>query len=388
MASKIRVGYVNPSYSLVRCVLNKCQDVDYVRIRPWRALRAKLARHHVPFLRSSQDEMYVFDGGMTWPPFRKYDLCHFFNDVSICLRGKPFITTFEQTVPRSVMPNSDLWKRCVESMLSNRCRRLIGFSDCARLQMELYCRQYGIEDIEKKLTCILPPQEQILSHEDVERRLNRGEHEIRFAFVGRNFWRKGGCEIVRALCRVRKHYPIRLFLVGDLFDKDFFDCDSRDSAEEIGKMIEQNRTWIDYHVSMKNREVLENFKSCDVGLLPTRGDTFGYSVLEMQACGLPCITTDIWSLPEINDDAHGWLIHVPKGANRQADVMTFGVERISEMIEDQLYSICMAIAGNPACISSKSLASLRQIAEAHAPAETGRRLKCIYEESIDTSHRS
>ncbi|MFW2788163.1 glycosyltransferase, partial [Acinetobacter baumannii] len=49
-----------------------------------------------------------------------------------------------------------------------------------------------------------------------------------------------------------------------------------------------------------------------IGLLPTWADTFGYSVLEFQACGCPVISTDVRALSEINNNDIGWLINVDK----------------------------------------------------------------------------
>ena len=198
MSCKLKIGYINPAYPVVRNILNKCRDVEYVRIRPYLAMREKVGRYF-PFLRPSRDESYVYEGGVTWPPFQKYDLCHFFNNISICRHGKPFLTTFEHFLPRLVNPMSDLWKRCIEAMQSDRCRRLIAFSDCARLHQNDYCEHYGIGGVAKKMTVLLPPQEMFVTEADVEHRFEtRGAGELRFAFVGHNFWRKGGGEMRRS----------------------------------------------------------------------------------------------------------------------------------------------------------------------------------------------
>lgn len=53
-------------------------------------------------------------------------------------------------------------------------------------------------------------------------------------------------------------------------------------------------------------------KNSHVGLLQTWSDTYGYSVLEFQACACSVITTDLRALPEINNNEVGWLIELPK----------------------------------------------------------------------------
>ncbi|MFS7491731.1 glycosyltransferase [Carnobacterium maltaromaticum] len=63
---------------------------------------------------------------------------------------------------------------------------------------------------------------------------------------------------------------------------------------------------------------MDLIRESDVGLLPTRQDTYGFSVLEMQAASIPVITTDIRALPEINNNSCGWLISVPKNKNGES----------------------------------------------------------------------
>ncbi len=63
---------------------------------------------------------------------------------------------------------------------------------------------------------------------------------------------------------------------------------------------------------MPNQQVLELLKTCDVGLLPTYADTYGFSALEAQSAACPVISTDVRALPEINNTEVGWLINVPK----------------------------------------------------------------------------
>ncbi|WP_125140102.1 glycosyltransferase family 4 protein [Clostridium transplantifaecale] len=46
-------------------------------------------------------------------------------------------------------------------------------------------------------------------------------------------------------------------------------------------------------------------------LLPTFADTYGYSLLEMQACGLPVVSTNVRAMPEINDNECGWIAKLP-----------------------------------------------------------------------------
>lgn len=62
-------------------------------------------------------------------------------------------------------------------------------------------------------------------------------------------------------------------------------------------------------------------KKSDVGLLPTWADTYGYSVLEFQACGCPVISSNTRGLPEINNNEAGWIINMPLTKLKEIDYM-------------------------------------------------------------------
>lgn len=381
--NNLRIGYINPAYPVVRNILNKCRDVEYVRIRPYLAMREKIGRYF-PFARPSREESYVYEGGVTWPPFLQYDLCHFFNNISICRRGKPYLTTFEDTIPRLVDPGSEIWKRCIESMQSERCRRLIAFSECALFRQRLYCQKHAVDGLDSKMSVLLPPQDLLGSAEQLARKRDRAFGQpIRFAFIGRDFWWKGGGEAVKVLNRIRTKYPVELFLVGDVDCCGCRHCDSTDRIDEMKNMIADNREWIEHYTSLPNEQVLEKLKKCDVGLLLTRGDTFGFSVLEMQACGLPCVTSDVWSLPEINGEECGWLLRVPKEEGRNARISKPGqYEEYVNSIADQFYEVCEQIVNNPLQIYDKGAAALLRIANCHDPKTFGLKLRQIYSESL------
>ncbi|MFH4294310.1 glycosyltransferase, partial [Acinetobacter baumannii] len=73
-----------------------------------------------------------------------------------------------------------------------------------------------------------------------------------------------------------------------------------------------NRKNIKIYSNVDNNKVIEMIREHHIGLFPTWADTFGYSVLEFQACGCPVISTDVRALSEINNNDIGWLINVDK----------------------------------------------------------------------------
>jgi glycosyltransferase involved in cell wall biosynthesis len=125
-------------------------------------------------------------------------------------------------------------------------------------------------------------------------------------------------------------------------------------------------------------------KTCDVGLLPTYADTYGLSVLEAQACGLPVITTDVRALPEINNADVGWLIRVPKNELGEALYSTLEErERLSLQIQSGLEAIVRNIVADPSVIYIKALKSLERIREMHDPTVYAQKLREIYQEALE-----
>jgi glycosyltransferase involved in cell wall biosynthesis len=141
--------------------------------------------------------------------------------------------------------------------------------------------------------------------------------------------------------------------------------------------------------SLPNSQVLEILKKSHIGLLPTYGDTFGYSVLEAQGCGCPVITTNIRAMPEINDNRRGWMIEVPKDRWGNGWLYTPAErEEFSYIIRENLYKIIDNIISHPRQIAEKGNRSLKHIAENHNPEDAARQLEHIYDEALGIKKHS
>lgn len=188
---------------------------------------------------------------------------------------------------------------------------------------------------------------------------------------------------MRALVELRKDFEIEAFLVGKFDHVDYASSWDVDSAYEMSKIFSENESWLHHYTVMPNEELLALAKTCYVGLLPTRDDTFGYSVLEFQACGLPCVTTDIRALPEINNDEIGWIVNVPKLSNGCADFSTpEKMRELSKAIEVGLVEKLREVLSNTITISEKGKLALANLKKNHSPGEHGHRLAKIYGEAL------
>ena len=367
------VGIVNPEYNTRRNILNRCFPVEYIRVRSFNSLFRKFNIRIGPGA--------AFWGGVHRKPFNRIDLYHFWNVICVTpSRKTPYITSFEDVVPR-YFNSQRAFNEGIRSLCSRQCRKLIAFSECAKMHQIKFNAQNNLSDLDKKVTVLLPPQDVLATSDDVKERDLDGC--IRFGFIGKAFFRKGGMAICKALARVRKEYPIELFVIGDIEYFDYAGNPTVDDCAAAYKFFEQHKEWAHYFKVLPNASVLELMKSCHVGLLPTRDDTFGYSLLEMQACGLPCITTDIWSLPEVNNSECGWVIHLEKNDLRQADYFSNDAIRVLDgIIEEGIYQACMDALSDREKIRQKGLKSLERIHRFHSPAAYSDALGKIYQEAL------
>ncbi len=372
------IGFVNPEYATRRNIIGRCPGYQYVRCRSFSSLLVKLQRKFKR--KKSGSSPYVYRGGAS-ENWTHVDLLHFWNNIALWPCRKPYVTTFESTLPRA-FPEGVLMEAGLRSLASPQCRRLIALSESARkLQMQFDAEKGIGEVVDRKITVLLPPQE-VLVDTDPEP-VSSQDNAVRFIFCGKDFFRKGGSEIVRALVTVRKDFPVEAHLIGDFNHVDYASSWKIDSADEMRGLFDDNSNWLHHYDRMPNAEMLELAKTCHIGLLPTRDDTFGYSVLEFQACGLPCITTDVRALPEVNNDEIGWLVKVPKKADDRADFSTpEKLRELSDTIEAGLIAKMTEALVNPGLIAAKGARALDNIRCRHSPEFFGERLGTIYKEAL------
>lgn len=152
------------------------------------------------------------------------------------------------------------------------------------------------------------------------------------------------------------------------------------NADELQKYFYDNRDWITWHKELNNEKILKLCKKAHVGLLPTSSDTYGYSVLEMQAGGTPVVTTDIMALPEINNEKCGWLVNLERrnDKNEILDDDEFR-EYSKEILYKELEPCLKQIIQKPESIEKKAIAAYRRIREYHSVVNYRKRLLELYQ---------
>lgn len=248
--------------------------------------------------------------GLFFNPFiNKNKEFHFFN--TILIGNNPFEVTFETTLPRLGKAPKWLYKLAINQLVKPNCKKIYALSKCAyNLQKEYLQNEWPkyYAKILAKMEVKLPYQEPIISDYS-EKKLP--PDQIIFTIVGADFFRKGGMEVLLAFDQLIPTHPqLQLNIVSTLNYGDYATNTTAADQKAALQIIQKYPKNIHHFPSLPNSKVIELYKNSHVGLLPTWADSFGYSVLEAQAAGCPCITTDIRALPEINNDDIGWVINL------------------------------------------------------------------------------
>ncbi|MFC1774402.1 glycosyltransferase family 4 protein [Pseudomonadota bacterium] len=396
-----KICYGRRQYPERRNIIGKISGCSYVLSRNYyshlyrvRNIIRKL-RLYPAYLHDIENKYYNFS-------LNSCDILHLFNAVSF---GKtPWVSTFETIIPRYKVSLS--WRytdgkkiqqdkqvrKAIKMLSSESCKRIIAISKCTAGMQEEFLSLFPDyrEPILNKLT-ILPPPQEVVNAITLENKMSREKlYPIRFMLVGHQFFSKGGREVLQVFQQGRSEndWPIELVIVSKLSTDSYASCTTQHDVRDVKNIIEANKDWVSYYPSLLPDEVLRLMESCDVGLLPSYAETYGYSVLEFQSKACPVITTNIRSFPEINNNDVGWLIDVPKQDNGEpkyqepGDKEIIDKESISTAISNGLYEIVGELVDNPELIGLKARNALDRILVQHSPEAYARSLVEIYSAAI------
>jgi len=302
---------------------------------------------------------------------------HLVNTIS--LSSTPWVVSYEHYLPRWNWNSSLGWKY----MAGRPCRKVIAISHWAhRFQETLLARHPDLsEDIRSKM-CVNTPGQRALIDRYEDKVLEPGR--ITFTFVGRDFFRKGGMEILEVFSQlIAERLPVHLTIVSPLIYGDYASCSTRADYDRAVTLIARMGNSVTLLPSLENAEVIQLLTRSHVALLPTYDDTYGFSVLEAQAAGCPVITTDGCALPEINNDTIGWLIGVPKDEhNVQLHRTAEERKTLSAYIRENLFHIVREICVDVSLVRVKGERALDRIRQEHALEDRAAFLETIYTEAL------
>jgi glycosyltransferase involved in cell wall biosynthesis len=389
------VGYRFDYYPYTRNIIGKVPGIEYRKAKDLfayvnagvRTLN-RLVNREIISTFDLNNQFYDFN-------LNKVDLMHLFNGISY--GHIPWVSTFETILPRfrNVVQRTHAsspgfvseWKlrRAFDALASNTCKQIIAMSGCAaNMQGELLAEFSSYrENIERKMVVMHPPQDVLVSQfTDKQIDLNG---RIKFMFVGNEFFRKGGREVVETIKKLKDqhHYDIELTIVSALRIDGYAVEVNPDAVQRMTAFFKENRDWINYIPRLPNSEVLDLMKQAHIGLLPTYADSYGYSVLEFQATGCPVISTNVRALPEINDNAKGWVIEVPKNRLGEAIYSTESDRLVlSEAIRIGLEKAVHEIFTDRSIIPIKSEQAILSIKSNHSTEAFSSSMRRIYLNAI------
>jgi glycosyltransferase involved in cell wall biosynthesis len=122
--------------------------------------------------------------------------------------------------------------------------------------------------------------------------------KFKFLYVGECSDRKGIFQLLESFVSLFKgNSKVELHIKSNT-DMIFY------NGDEIKKIIEENSNIL-WHISDEGHEkVLELYNDCHVYVYPSRADTFGMTLLEAMACGLPIISTSEPGATELIKDRY------------------------------------------------------------------------------------
>ncbi|WP_273208571.1 glycosyltransferase family 4 protein [Marinobacter subterrani] len=390
--SPLKIGHAARQYPEVRNIIGCVEGASYHLCRDY----FSLLRRFGPMLGGSPSSDRFFDHQFQFRDFglNRVDCLHLFNGINYS--NSPWVTTYETLIPRfrHVLKNhaSDTEQvrscrktlRAVSLLASEPCKALIALSDSARQIQGRFLEHFPEfkGTIEAKTVVLHPPQKPLVDTSEDLAFPHENNGRVTFMLVGHHFFRKGGMEVIDALAEIRQKgsKSLRLIIVSRLQPDSYASSSNEEDVKRVRSLIDKNGDWIEHHEVLTPDGVLEKMRTCDVGLLPSYAETYGYSVLEFQACGRPVITTDIRAFPEVNSNERGWLIPVNKREIWGEAYFRSDRDReaLSASIRNGLLNAFEDILANTDQIRRKGERALDHILSGHSPERFGQSLEALY----------
>jgi len=346
---------------IVKKTMDLCRIFDFIYF--------KLKNKSHPFFSNT-----FFDLGLN-----KVDLFHFFNSVS--LSNKPWIVTFENEIPRPYLRSRYLVKR----LTHKSCKKIIAFCDRAK-SIEIYLLDKYPEFKQKILDklIVLQPAQPLYVNSISEKDYSQ---PITFTFVGVDFFRKGGAEILRSTEKLKEEgFDFKINIVSQIKKGGWKDEHvTDDDIKKAKESIQRNKKHVTHYYSLPSAEIMNLFRQSHVGLLPSYGETYGYVVLEAQACGCPVITPNMPPFEEFNKDEFGWLIEVPLKARNgtfDSDLSGENLALFQNAMFSGLYRAMKEAIENKELLKEKAERVIEHIKKDHSPEERADFLENIYRSAL------
>ncbi len=219
----------------------------------------------------------------------EYDLVH--SAQSLLDTNLPYVVDFEHAAVfcgynQYGLESPGFANALKKHLLNPKLSKIIPWSNASKDSLLNFVKGKDLEEkVEVVYRVITPPKKN-------EKKTHEG---INFLFVGYAFFEKGGIETLLAFDRISEKYDCHLTVVSYV-------------PEEIRSKFSKNPK-ITILEPQPFEKIVELYKSSDVFVFPTHYDTFGMVILEAFSYGIPAISSDHFSIPEIvEQDVTGLLV--------------------------------------------------------------------------------
>ena len=160
-------------------------------------------------------------------------------------------------------------------LLDKKLKKLLAWSDAARKSLTNFLKN---EEVAQKVETFYPVMAPA-------KRIPRTSSSFNFLFIGNRFYEKGGYESLLAFEKLADDYNCHFTAIGDI-------------PQEVYTRFGGSRK-----ITMLQRvpyeKVVEFYSNSDVLVFPTHFDTYGFVIPEALSFGLPVISVDSFSTPEL-----------------------------------------------------------------------------------------
>ena len=402
----MNIYYINNNYPENRCVIDKVPECSYIPLASASVVYSiKAVIEKIQHAFAHRYSQYLGEKTLScyWL-LKRRGIIHTFNS---CISGKnKWCATFETVLPRTNYTRTGMSDISAIDKWTLKQFKLLAKDNCLgcmALSQATYERQMSaleaikdfmtneeIECIRNKTHILHPPQELLVTQDEIVNKFDSCD-VLELIFVGHDFFRKGGKELVDCLLEYKKQSnanesylcvadrKIHLTVVSCMNYGDYASHATETEMLQYKSLLE-NELWITFFEKLSNDKVLELCKKAHIGLLPTFADTYGYSVLEMQACGCAMLTTDIRSLPEINNESCGWICHLPQNNKKEALYQTEEMRvRLKKLLSEELQTqLHLILNSTKEELLQKALNSWSRVKEQHNPDNYSKKLKEIW----------
>lgn len=209
-----------------------------------------------------------------------YDLIH--SGQSILDTTLPYVVDMEHASVFSgynqyAFKRPEFLKKLEHLLLDKKLKRVLAWSNCAAKSLTNFIAN---PEIAAKVETIYPTMAQ-------PKLAPRTSKTFNFLFIGGNFYEKGGYESILAFEKFMDKYDCTFTAIGNIPK----DLELKYTGHQKIKLLQR----------VPYERVVEFFSNSDIFVFPSHYDTYGFVIPEAFSCGLPIISVNSFSTPELID---------------------------------------------------------------------------------------